>query len=67
MGFEVELIDRDRTSLITLTFPTIEQARAFAKCSVLAMRIKAALILSFGDKYEGYELGEDGKPVWLVF
>lgn len=67
MGFEVALMDMDRTELIRIEFPNIEKARAFAKCAVMAMRIKAALILSFGDKYEGYELGEDGKPVWLVF
>ena len=67
MGFDVALIATDNSELFRVGFYSIEKARAFAKAGVYGMAVKCVLILSFNEKYEGYKLGDDGKPEWLVF
>lgn len=67
MGFEVVLIGAGGVEMVTVEFYSIEGARAFAKAGMKAKGVKRTLILSFGDKFEGFQFDSEGNVQSLIF
>ena len=67
MGFEVVMIGAGGVEMVTVEFYGISDARAFAKAGMKAKGVKRTLILSFGDKFEGFQFDENGEIQSLIF
>ena len=67
MGFEVVLLGVDNVELAKVEFSNINNSRKFAKTGLMAKGVKRTLILSFGEKYEGYMFNGDGNIVHCIF
>ena len=67
MGFEVVLLGINNAEVAKVEFYSIEGARAFARAGMAARGVKRTLILSFGEKYEGYMFNGDGNIVHCIF
>ena len=67
MGFEVVLLGINNAEVAKVEFYSIEGARAFARAGMAARGVKRTLILSFGDKFEGFQFDGEGNVQSLIF